>query len=479
MKLCEIVKELKAVKIIGKTDIEISEVQTQSNSVTKNSLFICLKGNLDGHDFVSQAENYGAVAIVCEKEVQTNLTQIIVDDTRKALSIIAYVFYGKVSDKMKFVGVTGTNGKTTVSSMIYSVLKNAGESCALIGTLGVFFKDKFIEPTLTTPDPLTLHKILKDMYVYGIRIVVMEVSAHASFYQKVFGLKFEVAVFTNLTQDHLDFFKDMENYKNGKLKFLRENECRFIVSNSDDETGREISSEFKNCITYGIDNPADVFAINIKAGDKNTTFIINLFDKIYKINLNLIGYFNVYNALASATALALLGLSTEQISEGLNLIEPVSGRLELIYSGEFSVFIDYAHTPDGLLKCLTSLKNVCKGKLISVFGCGGNRDAKKREIMGKISGENADFTVITTDNPRFEDPMEIISSIEKGMLKVSKNYVIIQDRTEGIKYAVNYAKEGDIVLIAGKGAEQYQDVLGIKHPYNDKDTVKEILGESF
>ena len=228
-------------------------------------------------------------------------------------------------------------------------------------------------------------------------------------------------------------------------------------------------------ITYGMDNPSDVFAIDVKESVFGTEFIMNLFDKIYQVNLNLIGRFNVYNALAAACACALFGVSTEKVIEGLEELKGVDGRLEKVYDDSFSVFIDYAHTPDGLKNTLNTMKNVCKGKLICVFGCGGNRDKSKRELMGAISGEIADFTVITSDNPRYEEPMEIISSIEKGLKKKSDEYVIVQDRYEAINYALNKAKEGDLIIICGKGSERYQEVYGIKKLFNDKDTVEELI----
>lgn len=476
MKLSSLIKNVEIKQIIGNTDCEITQIITDSNSVTKNSLFICLNGkDYDGHSFISEVEKYGAEAVICERNLDTNITQIIVDNSRKVMSIVASNFYDNPSKKLKLIGVIGTNGKTTTTHLITSVLMNNGVKCGLIGTLGIFYGDTYCEANLTTPDPLELHKTLFEMYENGVETVIMEVSAHAVFLDKAYGLDFEVGVFTNLSHDHLDFFGDMENYKNAKLKFFRENNCRFIVSNSDDEVGRELSKYNSRTIFYGIDNPADVFAIDIKENVAYTTFVINLFDCIYNVRLNLIGNFNIYNALASATATALCGVQTEKVIEGLENLKGVSGRLESVYNGDFVIYLDYAHTPDGLEKTLVALKPLCQNRLICVFGCGGNRDEKKRKIMGKISGEFADFTVITTDNPRFEEPMEIIWEIERGVLEKTKNYVIIENRSEAIKYAVDYARKGDVVLIAGKGSEKYQEVFGIKRLYNDKDTVEGVL----
>ncbi len=478
MKLKNLVRNLNKVKVIGSLDKEIKELSSDSNSVQAGTLFICLKGNAyDGHNFVKQVETYGAVAIITEREVVTSLTQIIVTDTRVAMSILASNFYNNPDKKIKIIGVTGTNGKTTTTHLIKKVLDESDINCGVIGTLGVYYNDVFIEPTLTTPDPILLYKILSDMVISGVEVVAMEVSAHALYYDKVVGLKFEVGVLTNFTQDHLDFFENMREYKTAKCKLFERCDCKFLIVNSDDELGVEILNKNDKVISYGIENPADVFAVNILEKKDCTKFILNLFDVILNIDLKLSGNFNVYNAMATATASALVGAHTFDIERGLNNTTTVSGRFEKVYDKEFSVFIDYAHTPDGLLKTLKTAKKFCKNKLICVFGCGGNRDKGKREIMGEISGNIADFTVITTDNPRYEEPMDIICEIERGVLKVTKNYVLVQDRFEAIKYALDYAKKGDVIVVAGKGSEQYQEILGIKHNFNDKDIINEILGD--
>lgn len=481
MKLNKLFKGINFEEVIGSDDIEISEIKTDSNKVTKGSMFICLRGkDYDGHNFVKQAEKYGAVAVVTERKIEASITQIVVKDTRIALSMIASRYYGQVDRKMKLIAVVGTNGKTTTAHLIKKTLEDCGVKCGVIGTLGSFYLDKYVENNLTTPDPIELHKILFDMHESGIKTVVMEVSAHAIHLQKVYGIKFYCAVFTNFSQDHLDYFSDMENYKQAKLNFFKNNFIRYIITNSDDEVGREIAVKFNDTLTYGIDNPADVFAIEIKESEKYTEFVINLFDYIYRLKFNLIGKFNVYNALAAASAVALLGIKPERALLALEGVKSVSGRLERIYDGEFKVYIDYAHTPDGLKKVLSALSKNKNGKLICVFGCGGNRDTGKRSLMGGVSAKYSDFTIITSDNPRFEEPMFIINEIEKGFLKKSKNYVAIEDRVDAIKYAIDVAKKGDLILIAGKGAETYQEVLGIKKLYNDKDTVIEYLrGKGF
>ncbi len=476
MKLSELIKNLEIVKKLNFSDCDVKEIVTDSNSVTKGGLFICIKGkDYDGHSYAKQAERYGASAIVCEIEQNTSIPQIIVKNSRKAMSVLGANYYNNPDKKLKLIGVLGTNGKTTTTHLITSILANSGVNCGLIGTLGIFYNGNFTEANLTTPDPLELYKILADMYENGVETVIMEVSAHAVYLDKVYGLNFEIGVFTNLSHDHLDFFDTMENYKQAKLKFFRENKCKFTVINSDDVLSGEIMRLLPKSITYGIENPADTFAIDVKEHTTYTYFVINLFDRVYDVKLNLIGRYNVYNALAAATCSALYGITTDKVIEGLENLKGVSGRLELIYDKDYCIYVDYAHTPDGLEKTLNVLKPICTGKLICVFGCGGNRDEKKRKIMGEISGKLSDFTVITTDNPRYEEPMEIIWEIEKGVLENSKNYVIVQERPLAIKYALEYAKKGDVVLIAGKGSEKYQDVFGIKRLYNDKDTVEKLL----
>ncbi len=478
MKLIELLKNVSIKEIIGEQNIDIADVKVDSNIVAKNDLFICLNGqNYDGHKFVGQVETYGGGAVVTERKIQTFLTQIIVEDTRLAMSIIARNLYDNVDERLKLVAVVGTNGKTTTSHVIGKIANEVGVKCGVIGTLGVFYDGKSFEPTLTTPDPLELFKILFDMEKSGVKVVVMEVSAHAISLKKIYGMNFEIGVFTNFSRDHLDFFENLERYKQTKLSFFTDNTCRYVVSNADDEVGRELAMQTKKAITYGIYYPSDVFAINLNKTQDGNSFVINLFDCIFQINSKLLGEFNVYNLLSSATVSALLGIELEKIVKVLNKIDLISGRLERVYDGDFKVFVDYAHTPDGLEKSIKAIKNVCCGKVICIFGCGGNRDEGKRSIMGKVSGELADFSVITSDNPRYEEPMDIIYEIEKGVLEKTKNYVLIQDRAEAIKYAIQIAKKDDIILICGKGSENFQEVLGIKNRYNDKDTVNNVLGE--
>lgn len=476
MKLDDLIKNLTEKRVIGDSFVEIKDIAADSGSVQNGSLFICLSGQTyDGHDFIKQVKNYGAVAIICEREFETPLTQVIVPDSRRAMSIVASEFYGHADKKMKIIGVVGTNGKTSTTHIIKKIFDGAGVKCGVIGTLGTFYDQEFFEPMLTTPDPIELHQTLFNMYKKGVKVVVMEVSAHAIKLGKVEDVDFEAGVFTNFSQDHLDFFHDMENYRKVKESFF-DGRCKYVVVNSDDDVGLNILKVRSDGISYGIDNPSDVFAIDLEESVKGTSFVLNLFDCIFNVKLNLMGRFNVYNVLAALTVCALMGVEPETAVSSAENVKKISGRLEKISANGFSIFIDYAHTPDGLKQSITALKSVCKGRLICVFGCGGNRDCGKRKEMGIISGKYSDFTLITTDNPRYEDPMEIIAEIEEGVLYSGGKYVIVQDRKEGIEYALGMCKKDDVLLIAGKGSEKYQEVLGIKQVYNDKDTVYELLG---
>ena len=476
MILKELIAGLKTERVIGDLSVKVSGIEIDSKKVTKNRMFICLKGiNCDSHDAAKEAERYGAAVIVSERELDVGVTQVIVSDTREAMSYLSAAFYSFPSEHMKIVGVTGTNGKTTTTRIIKEILERSGKKVGLIGTLGVFFGNTFYEPTLTTPDPPDLHRILYEMYHYGIDYVVMEVSAHAIDLKKLAYVRFEIGILTNLTQDHLDYFVTMERYRAAKKRFLTSGQCRNVIVNSDDELGREILLENEKVISYGIENPADVFAIDVKEEADGTAFILNLFDGIYEVKTNLLGKFNVYNAMAAGTASALLGVKIKDAVRALREMPVVPGRLECVSKkGGIYVFIDYAHTPDGLENSLQTLRKITENRLICVFGCGGNRDTGKRAQMGGIAGRIADFTVLTSDNPRYEEPMEIIREIEKGLLAETEEYVAIQNRKEAIAYALQYAKKGDVVLVAGKGCEKYQEILGIKHPYNDKDCIENL-----
>lgn len=478
MKIGELLQSIKYVDFSGDAESEITGLCTDSQKIEAGNLFFCYKGNeFDSHEYAREAVERGAVALICERKLDCAVAQIIVPSGRGAIAPAARAFYGFADKKLKLVGITGTNGKTTTTYMLSSIFEAAGKKAGIIGTLGISYAGKVISPELTTPDPVYLHSVLADMLRCGIEYVFMEVSAHAIYFNKIDGLNFQVGIFTNCTQDHLDFFGNMRDYGECKKSFFADNRCRYAVVNSDDNVGLQIMRQYKDVICYGLKNPADVFAVDIEENIGGTSFVLNLFDELYEINLKIAALHNVYNAMGAAACAKILGIDTAKIAEGLAALKSVSGRLELVakFKGA-DIFVDFAHTPDGLEKSLQALKKLCAGKLYCLFGCGGNRDRTKRPIMGRIAAENSDFCIVTSDNPRYEDPYEIISEIEQGIIPVNKRYVTVTEREAATEYAVNLLEKGDILLVAGKGGEYYQEIMGIKHGYNDASVIKRIIG---
>lgn len=458
--------------------IEIGGLCADSGKVKKGDLFFCYKGkSKDSHNYAGEAIANGAAAIICERELNAGVPEIVVNDARSLIAPLARRFYGYADKKLKIIGVTGTNGKTTTTYMLDAIFRAAGKRTAVIGTLGISYCEKFISPELTTPDPIFMHSVFYDMANCGVEYVFMEVSAHALYFDKVAGLHFETGIFTNCTRDHLDFFGDMKSYAECKKTMFADGRCGYCVINSDDKTGLELIKSIDGAISYGLKNPADVFAVDIREKTDGSSFVLNLFDQLYEVRLKLPALHNVYNAMGAAAAACLSGIRTEYIAKGLASLNKVPGRLERVahYNGA-DIFVDFAHTPDGLEKSLLALRKLCKGKLICMFGCGGNRDRTKRPIMGEIAAKNSDFCIITSDNPRYEDPYDIISEIEAGIKPLGIEYVAISDREVATEYAVKLLEEGDILLVAGKGGEEYQEITGIKHSYNDNTVIKKIIG---
>lgn len=472
MNLENLIKNLEA-KVIGETNLDILDITYNSKKVKKGSLFVCLCGeNSDGHDFAKDAERNGAAAILCEKQVQVNISQIVVSSTRKALSKVFSCFYDNPQNKLKIIGLTGTNGKTTTSFLIKSILEESGKKVGLIGTQGAFIGKQFFQTGLTTPDPQLLFKLLKQMVDFGVEYVVMEVSAHALALDKTEGIVFEVGVLTNLTQDHLDFFKTMENYKHAKLKLFERNKIKSAVLNFDDEFGRKLAETITvPFLSYSLNNPSDVFAAKIGNKNGKNKFIVNILDNVFDVESNLIGEFNIYNSLAAASVAAMLGCSTKQIKNGLEKLLGVEGRLNRFnLSNGVVAFIDFAHTPDGIEQALNAIRELKFKQIITVFGCSGNRDKDKRHKMGQIAEKLSDYVVLTTDNPRFENPELILDDIEIGMEKTAHTRFV--SREQAIEFALTLAKKGDCVAILGKGAETYQDINGVNVPYSDFEVVK-------
>ena len=458
---------------------EIATLSVDSREKMENGLFFCLKGeNADGGLFAEQSVKNGAVAVVAEEELGISVPQIVVKDVREALGLMSSAFYGEPSARMKVVGITGTNGKTTTSYMLASILQKAGKNVGVIGTLGISYNGQTYPSDLTTPDPVELQRTLAKMSLHGVEYVVMEVSAHALHYRKIAGISFSACIFTNLSQDHLDFFTTMTAYKNVKKQLFSNELCPIAVVNGDEETGREIAKEREGKHTqfYGLNTPADAFAVVTDEGLNGTKCLLNVDDKLFRISLSMAGRHNVYNALAAASCALALGVSPFAIEAGLNEIKSVNGRLEWVAKWQDAhIFVDFAHTPDGLEKSLEALRPHCKGRLICLFGCGGNRDKTKRPIMGEIAAKKADFCILTSDNPRYEDPLDVIVGIEKGYRKFSACYVVVPDRKKALEYALDVLQKGDVLLVAGKGGETTQEIMGIKYPFNDHDNIKELM----
>lgn len=483
MKLSELIKSTKIKKIIGWIDeIEIDKISINSREINKNTLFIAQKGeNFDGHNFIDEAIINGAVALIVEiPKPDYSIPQIVVKNTRIACTTIASEFYGNPKNKLKFIGVTGTNGKTSCAMFISEILNFDNKNCAVIGTLGAFFKDKEYKVNLTTPDPIPFHKLLLELIEDGAKYVAMECSAHALALKKVDNIDFEIGILTNITQDHLDYFKDMKTYAKSKLSWILSNKVKIAIINSDDNYAINILRKRQKILSYGLDNPADVFAVDIQHKNNGTKFVINLLDNVFSCETNLVGNFNVYNTLAVITGAICLGIKFTTVVQAIKFLKAPTGRFNIIDLGDNkTIIVDFAHTPDGLEKALITAKKVCKGELISVFGCGGDRDKTKRAIMGSISEKIANFTILTSDNPRFEKPDLILSEIEKGIR--GHNYFKIADRKLAIRKVVEMLKPNDIAVVCGKGGELYQDIMGIKIPYNDFEEIEnatfEILGK--
>ncbi len=475
------VEEFSVVCLEEDWEREIVSLTHDSRTASVSSLFFCLTGGeSDGHSHAREAIKHGAVAIVTERRLSVKVPQIIVKDTRQALSLMSAAFYGNPAQDLQIVGITGTNGKTTTAAMLASVLEAAGKKVGVIGTLGVRYSGKTYPSALTTPDPIVLHKTFSEMRAQGIEFVVMEVSAHALYYKKVEGVYFSACIFTNCTQDHLDFFKTMQAYKEAKMLLFQPKRCQIAILNGDDELSHDIkkSREENTTVSYGVTNPADAFAIITEENLLGSECLLNIQGEVCRVSLALSGKHNVYNALAAATCALALGIKAKSVTEGLSGLRMVDGRLEWvggIHGAE--IFVDFAHTPDGLDKSISALKKHCKGRLVCLFGCGGNRDKGKRPLMGETAAKKCDFAVLTSDNPRYEDPMDILAAIEKGYRRFSLKYVVVQDRRAAIAYAIDCLTAGDVLLVAGKGGETYQEIMGIKYPFCDKDIIKNYIEE--
>lgn len=457
---------------------QITALCHNADEVREGSLFFCLSGqNVDGHDYAALAAKKGAAAVVCAHEVQADCPQIVVPDTRRAFALAASAFFGHPSRKMRMFGITGTNGKTTTSYVLAEILREGGYHVGLIGTNCIRYGDVCERAALTTPDPVQLHAALGKMRDSGVTAVVMEVSAHALALEKTAGILFDAVGFTNFTQDHLDFFGTMEAYGAAKRKLFTPLAAKCAAVNVDDAFGRELLRDASvPTVSYGRDNPADVFGINLSMSAQGLQYVINIQDDIGRVKFALPGSFNMYNTLCAAAMGHLAGVKLPAILRGIRSVKRVDGRYNIINTEKFSVIIDFAHTDDGLGNIITSVRELHPRRLITVFGCGGNRDRTKRAAMGRVASEQSDYTIVTSDNPRFEDPSAIIDDILQGVPQQRRACVTEEpDRKKAIRLALSMADDGDIVLVAGKGAETYQEIQGVKHAYNDEEYIMEVL----
>ena len=483
MKLQDLLADLPyLVETRGDMDIQIDAITVKSKEPVTNGLFFCIPGaRFDAHDFAPEAIQNGCVALVVEHFLDLDVPQVLVSSGRGAVARMAAAFYGHPSAGMRLIGITGTKGKTTTSYLVKSICEHAGMKCGLIGTTGNMIGSTHLSSSLTTPDPIDLQATLRQMADAQVQTVVMEISAHAIDQLRLDGMSFEVGCYTNLSQDHLDYFHTMDNYFEAKHRFFTSGLVRNASFNVDEETTQRMLADLPiPHITYGICQDADLFARNIEINETGVSFEIQFQGMhIIPIAMSMTGMFNVYNALAAASCAMILGISEENIRLGLEAVKNVPGRIEMLPTGTpYKIILDYSHVPEALKNILVTVREFTRGRVICLFGCGGDRDRGKRAMMGEIGGQLADLCVLTSDNPRTEDPMAILAQIEEGIKPTGKPYVVIENRREAIRYAMSIAREGDIVVLAGKGHETYQEIMGVKRPFDEKQIVQELLEEA-
>lgn len=475
MKLSEILKGLDVKNSYN--DVDIVDVTDDSRVVEEGYLFVCIKGaSFDGHSVAGDMIAKGAAAVVCDHDLGLD-NQVIVDDTRSAYSPICANFFGNPADSLSLIGLTGTNGKTTTTFLIKQILENVGKKVGLVGTVQNMVGDEIYPAHYTTPDPHELQSLFRKMVDAGCDYCVMEVSSQALAQGRVAGLNFHIGAFTNLTQDHLDYHKTWENYFDAKKMLFKA--CDIAVTNVDDEYGLAIVSDLScDIVTYAVDN------INSNYTAKNVQFMPGgvkyelVGDKIGRVDCPIPGRFSVYNSLCAATVALALGIDFDTVLVAISKCQGVKGRIEVVPTGtDYTVIIDYAHSPDGLENIITSLKEIAKGRVVTVFGCGGDRDRTKRPKMGKIAADLSDFCVVTSDNPRSENPSLIIEDILEGMKDTDTPYEVVESRRDAIAWAMNNAQPDDIILLAGKGHETYQILpTGTIH-FDEREVVAEVLAK--
>lgn len=483
MILKELLKNITPLTVTGQSDIEITGVNIDSRRIKEGHLFVAQRGTqVDGHKFIPKAIELGAKAILCEdmpEDKVDGVTYIQVESTEDAAGKVATIFYGDPSRKLKLVGVTGTNGKTTIATLLYNMFRKLGYKCGLMSTVCNYIEDEAIPADHTTPDPIELNLLLSKMVDAGCQYAFMECSSHAIAQKRIGGLNFAGGIFTNLTHDHLDYHKTFENYRNAKKAFFDMlPKGAFAITNADDKNGMYMVQNTKATVkTYSIRTMADFKAKLLECHFGGMYLDVNGLE----VGVQFIGKFNVSNLLAIYGAAVMLGEKPENILLVMSTLKSVSGRLEPIQSPEgYTAIVDYAHTPDALENVLKAIHEVLngKGRVITVCGAGGNRDKGKRPIMAQEAVKQSDTVIITSDNPRFEEPQDIINDMLAGLDKEQMKKVLsIVDRKEAIRTACMMANKGDVILVAGKGHENYQEIKGVKHHFDDKEVLKEIMGE--
>jgi UDP-N-acetylmuramoyl-L-alanyl-D-glutamate--2,6-diaminopimelate ligase len=487
MELTTLLNNVKAIQVVGEISREsVTGINYDSRKVKRNSIFVAIKGfKTDGHKFISNAINDGALAIVLEDDkafpddaiTKQNVAKILVKDSREALAELSNSFYGEPSKKIKLIGVTGTNGKTTTTYFIKSIFETAGYKTGLVGTITNLIGEREITSSLTTPESNDLNMLFDEMYSQGCKYGIMEVSSHSLVLKRVHKLYFSAGVFTNLTQDHLDFHQNFEDYLNAKkILFDHLAGSASAIYNIDDPNGVNIVADSKAKIfSYGSFDSSDFKLTEIKFDLNGTNFTINHKDREYRVSTSLVGDFNAYNACAAFSSGMLEGIDAETVIQGIKNTKQVPGRFEVIGYGSKKVIVDYSHTPDSLEKALLAIRKIVKKDkpIYAVFGCGGNRDRTKRSMMGRIASEIADKVIVTSDNPRFEEPMAIIEEIKSGISK--KNYKVIENREQAIKDVIQSSDDDAVILIAGKGHETYQEIKGVRTHFSDKEMAEKYL----
>lgn len=461
-------------------DCEICDITQDSRKAAEGTAFICIKGlTCDGHDFAKSAAEQGASVVVCERDLGLE-NQIIVASTRRAFAAMCENMFGNPLKKLRLIGITGTNGKTSATFITKQILEKCGYKCGLIGTIQNMVGDEVIHADYTTPDIYELHSLFKRMAEAECEYVVMEVSSHALELGRVADMHFAAACFTNLTEDHLDFHKTMEAYFAAKTRLFSMTDCAII--NIDDMWGNKVPiDDSVELITYGVDNAlAEIRAENVEFSADGAAFDFCTPDSRYRVKVPTPGKFSVYNALSAAGCALAVGAEPKAVAEALNCSAGIKGRAEVYPTGrDFTIILDYAHTPDGVENILSSMKAVSNGRLVALFGCGGDRDPYKRPLMGEAAARLADFVIVTSDNPRTENPEKIVEQIIPGVKKYDTPYVVIVNRREAMKYAVEHAQPDDVIVFAGKGHEDYQILATGKIHFDEREVLNEIFAELY